>query len=72
MRVSLDCGAGVKLELTPIKAGKFVMGSPASEEMHMFDETQHKVSLSKNFYLGVYEVTQEQWQAVMGNNPSFF
>src|SRR5208283_815467 len=36
------------------------------------NETQHKVSLTKGFYMGVYTVTQEQWQTVMGNNPSRF
>ena len=36
------------------------------------DETQHKVTLTKGFYMGIYTVTQEQWQAVMGNNPGFF
>ena len=36
------------------------------------NETQHKVTLTKGFYMGVYTVTQEQWQEVMGNNPSYF
>jgi hypothetical protein len=36
------------------------------------DESQHKVTLTRGYYLGVYTVTQEQWQAVMGNNPSYF
>ena len=38
----------------------------------MINETQHKVTLSKGFYMGVYTVTQEQWQEIMGNNPSGF
>jgi sulfatase modifying factor 1 len=53
----------------------FIMGSPKEEkERQPFktDETQHKVTLTKGFYMGVYTVTQEQWQAVMGNNPSAF
>ena len=49
-----------------------MMGSSPSEEGRGFDETQHKVTLSKGFYMGVYQVTQEQWQAIMGNNPSHF
>ncbi len=36
------------------------------------NEIQHKVTLTKGFYMGVYTVTQEQWREVMGNNPSFF
>ena len=47
-----------------------MMGSPASEVGRVDNETQHEVTLTKPFYMGKYEVTQEQWQAVMGNNPS--
>ena len=49
-----------------------MMGSPKEEKERNDDETQHKVTLTKGFYMGVYTVTQEQWQAVMGNNPSVF
>ena len=55
-----------------IKPGSFMMGSPKEEKERRDDETQHKVTLTKGFYMGVYTVTQEQWQEVMGNNPSFF
>ena len=48
------------------------MGSPSSEKDRSNDETQHKVTLTKGFYIGKYEVTQEQWQKVMENNPSNF
>lgn len=48
------------------------MGSPKEEKKRDDDETQHKVTLTKGFYMGVYAVTQEQWQDVMGNNPSYF
>ena len=61
-----------------IPPGSFMMGSPKEEigreKRHNgqkgADETQHKVTLTKGFYMGVYTVTQEKWQAVMGNNPS--
>ena len=53
-----------------IPPGNFMMGSPANEAGRDTGETQHKVTLTKGFYMGVYAVTQEQWQAVMGNNPS--
>ena len=46
------------------------MGSHASEEGRDTIETQHVVILTKPFYMGKYEVTQEQWETVMGNNPS--
>jgi formylglycine-generating enzyme required for sulfatase activity len=70
--VSLDVGKNVKLELVWINPGIFQMGSPASEPNRNSDEVQHQVSIRQGFYLGKYEVTQAQWQAVMGNNPSKF
>jgi formylglycine-generating enzyme required for sulfatase activity len=61
---------GQKFVLIP--AGEFQMGSPASEANRSADETQHKVKITKSFYMQTTEVTQKQWQAVMGNNPSYF
>jgi formylglycine-generating enzyme required for sulfatase activity len=58
--------------LLPVEPGEFVMGSPPEEEGHDPDETQHKVRLTKPFLLGVFPVTQSQYAAVMGNNPSYF
>ncbi len=55
-----------------IPPGTFMMGSPKEEKERQANETQHKVTLTKGFYMSVYTVTQEQWQAVMGNNPSVF
>ncbi len=67
-----DLGKDVKLEMILIPAGKFVMGSPASEKGHRVNETQHEVTLTKPFYMGKHEVTQDQWDAVMVNNRSFY
>ena len=53
-----------------IPPGSFVMGSPQAEKQRNDSETQHKVTLTKGFYMGVHLVTQEQWQEVMGKNPS--
>ena len=50
--------------------GTFTMGSPTNEIGHEDTEIQHKVSFSKGFWMGKYEVTQSQYQSVMGNNPS--
>ena len=61
---------GMKLVLIP--KGTFQMGSPESERGREEWEPQHEVTISKNYYLGVTEVTQGQYEKVMGTNPSFF
>ena len=66
----INLGNDVKLEMLLIPAGKFKMGSPESEKGRDADETQHEVTLTKPYYMGKYEVTQEQWESVMGNNRS--
>ena len=66
----IDLGKDVKLEMVLVPAGKFKMGSPESEKARRNDEKQYEVTLTKPFYMGKYEVTQEQWESVMGNNPS--
>ena len=71
--IAVDLGSGVKLEMVLIPAGEFLMGSPDSDKDAGRDEKpQHRVRITKPFYLGKYLVTQEQWEAVMGNNPSQF
>ncbi len=55
-----------------IPPGTFMMGSPPSESGRYSDETRHKVTLTKGFYMQTTEVTQGQWKAVMGKNPSYF
>ena len=70
---------GMKFSLIP--AGSFVMGSPdgittvpvsPAELGRSSDETQHVVTLTKPFYMQTTEVTQGQWQQMMGSNPSHF
>ena len=56
------------LEMIRVEPGTFTMGSPFSEAGRRNTEDQHNVTISKEFYLGKYEVTQEQWQAVMTGN----
>jgi formylglycine-generating enzyme required for sulfatase activity len=68
--VKEDLGQGISLEMVLIPAGKFMMGSLENEKDRFDDETQHGVTLTKSYYMGKYEVTQEQWEAVMGDNPS--
>ncbi len=66
----------IELELVRVKAGSFVMGSPKSEYEQFFglgyDEKQHYVTITRDYWIGKFEVTQKQWKAIMGNNPSKF
>ena len=55
-----------------IKPGTFSMGSPYNEPGRRDDEKQHRVTLTKGFYMQSTETTQAQWKAVMGENPSRF
>mgnify|MGYP003335685910 CR=1 FL=1 len=61
---------GMKFVLIP--KGTFLMGSPPDEEGREDDEPQHEVTITRDFHLGVYEVTQSQYKRVMGKNPSYF
>jgi formylglycine-generating enzyme required for sulfatase activity len=53
-----------------IPAGSFVMGSPESEKGRNWNETQHKVTITRSFYMGETEVTQGQWNRLVSPNPS--
>jgi formylglycine-generating enzyme required for sulfatase activity len=55
-----------------IKPGTFLMGSRVGELGRSTNETQHPVTLTKGFWMGVHEVTQAEYTAVIGSNPSFF
>lgn len=55
-----------------IPAGTFTMGSPSEEAGRSSEETQHQVTLSRNYWMGVYEVTQAQFEDLMGYQPSHF
>jgi formylglycine-generating enzyme required for sulfatase activity len=61
------------MTLKLIPAGSFLMGSPNDDKKtYDSEKPHHRVRISKPFYLGFYEVTQAEYQAVMGNNPSYF
>ncbi len=60
------------MEFVRLSAGTFLMGSPTDEAGRETQEVQHEVVLSNDFYLATTEVTQAQWTAVMGVNPSRF
>ena len=61
---------GMKLVL--IHSGSFTMGSPVTELDREPFETEHEVKISKSYYLGAYEVTQDEYKKVIGSNPSEF
>jgi formylglycine-generating enzyme required for sulfatase activity len=63
----------IGMKLMRIPAGTFTMGSSREEEDHEEDEgPTHEVEITKPFYMGAFEVTQRQYRAVMGTNPSHF
>ena len=68
----LDLPGGATMEMIYVAPGSFMMGSPASEVGRDKSETEHRVTLTKGFWLGKVPVTQEQWLSVMKSNPSYF
>ncbi len=62
-QIALDLGGGVKLDLVSIPAGSFTLGDASYK-------SAHKVTITKSFHLGKYEVTQEQWKAEFRKNSS--
>ncbi|MFL2937528.1 MAG: SUMF1/EgtB/PvdO family nonheme iron enzyme [Opitutales bacterium] len=72
---ALTISSACNLEMIWVEPGTFTMGSPESEEYRSWDEDQYEVTLTNGFYLGKYEVTQEQYKFIMegnkdGVNPS--
>jgi uncharacterized protein (TIGR02996 family) len=71
-RRTVALSESVEMTFAWIPPGTFLMGSPPEEAEREDNETQHRVALPEGFYLGIHPVTQAQWQAVMGKNPSHF
>ncbi len=69
-RQEVDLGKGVSFELVRIPAGEFDMGVPAAEQRRYEDASQHRVRISRPYWLATTEVTQAVWGAVMGSAPS--
>jgi formylglycine-generating enzyme required for sulfatase activity/serine/threonine protein kinase len=71
--VSWEITNSIGMKMVLIPPGEFMMGSPQEEKDRADNEgPQHRVRITKPFYLGVYAVTQEEYERVMGNNPSHF
>jgi formylglycine-generating enzyme required for sulfatase activity len=62
----------ITTEFALIPAGTFLMGSPENENGRSDDETQHQVTLTRDFYMQTTPVTQRQWKIIMEKNPSCF
>jgi len=70
---SVTLPGGVPLRFVEITPGTYPRGSELGEAGRDRDESpRHEVTLTRGFFLGVYEVTQAQWTAVMGANPAVF
>ncbi|TAE97429.1 MAG: protein kinase, partial [Oscillatoriales cyanobacterium] len=67
-----NLGDGITIDMIAIPGGSFVMGSPSTESGRQNDEGPQRTVTVAPFFMGKYEVTQAQYQAVMGNNPSNF
>ncbi len=65
----INLPGGLAMFLARIPAGTFMLGSPGDELSRFSDEDQHEVTLSRDYYMGISEVTQAQWLAVMGSFP---
>ena len=71
--ISIPVKDGISIDMVRVEAGTFTMGATPEMENPLDDEKPtHQVTLTNDYYIGKYEVTQNLWKAVMGNNPSFF
>jgi uncharacterized protein (TIGR02996 family) len=70
--VTVDLTNSIGMRFVLVLPGTFLMGSPPGEEGRGDYEQQHEVRITRPFWLGTYPVTQGQWKAVMGSNPSYF
>ena len=62
----------IDMKLVLIPKGKFMMGSPPDEKGSEDNERRHEVTISRDYHLGMHEVTQAQYKKIMGKNPSKF
>ena len=68
---TFELSNNVKIKMIWVQPGTFMMGSPLDEEGRKADrEKQHKVTITKGYWLAETEFTQEEWEKIMGNNPS--
>ena len=69
--ITIPVKDGISIDMVRVEAGTFTMGAtPEMENPSEDEKPPHQVTLTNNYYIGKYEVTQALWQAIMGNNPS--
>ena len=71
--ITIPVKNGISIDMVRVEAGTFTMGAtPEMKDPYYYEKPAHQVTLTNDYYIGKYEVTQALWQAVMGNNPSEF
>ena len=71
--ISIPVKNGISIDMVRVEAGTFTMGAtPEMKNPEDDEKPTHRVTLTNDYYIGKYEVTQALWQAVMGSNPSYF
>ncbi len=71
--ISIPVKDGISIDMVRVEAGTFTMGAtPEMEDPEDWEKPDHEVTLTKNYYIGKYEVTQALWQTIMSSNPSEF
>ncbi len=69
--ISIPVKNGISIDMVRVEAGTFTMGATAEmKDPYDWEKPTHRVTLTNDYYIGKYEVTQALWQAVMGKNPS--
>ena len=71
--ITIPVKDGISIDMVRVEAGTFTMGAtPEMKDPYNDEKPTHRVTLTNDYYIGKYEVTQALWKAVMGNNPSSF
>ena len=71
--ISIPVKNGITIDMVKVEAGTFIMGATSEmENPYSWEKPVHQVTLTNDYYIGKYEVTQALWQSVMGSNPSEF
>ena len=71
--ISIPVKNGITIDMVKVEAGTFMMGATSEmQDSRNSENPIHQVTLTNDYYIGKYEVTQSLWQAVMGSNPSYF